>query len=94
MKKFFYICLVLRTIVFVVLILSGCNLAASAKKSQVDVEIPDEWIQLKTDDFSIYLPDSWEGRSAQELATIIKTQLQITPTETTNSDNKPLLVFL
>jgi hypothetical protein len=93
MKKVFYSCLILLTILSVVLILSGCNLGKSTEKSQTAIEIPEGWIQLKTDDFSIYLPDSWGGGSAQELATIIGTQLQITPTETVNSDNKTLLVF-
>jgi hypothetical protein len=93
MKKFFYGCLILLTILSVVLILSGCNLGKSTEKSQASIKIPDAWLQLKSDDFSIYLPDSWEGGSAQELATIIATQIQITPPEATNSDKKSLLVF-
>jgi len=93
MKKVFYGCLILSAILSVVLILSGCNLATSTEESQAAIEIPDGWIQLKEDDFSIYLPDGWEGGSAQELASIINTQLQTTPTETANPDNKSLLVF-
>lgn len=92
MKKFFYGCLMLSAILSIVLILPGCNLVTSTEKSQTVIEIPNGWVQLKTDDFSIYLPDSWEGGSAQELATIINTQVETTPTETI-SDNKPLLVF-
>jgi hypothetical protein len=95
MKKFFYGCLVLLNILFIVLILSGCNLIniESPQKSQSGIEIPDGWIQLKTDDFSIYLPDSWEGGNAQEFDTLINEQFEITPTETANPDNKLLLVF-
>ena len=93
MKKVFYGCLILSAILSVVLILSGCNLATSTKESQAVIEIPNGWIQLKTDDFSIYLPDGWEGGSAKEFATIVNEQFEITPTETANSDNKPLLVF-
>jgi len=93
MKKVFYGCLILSAILSVVLILSGCNLATSTEESQAVIEIPDGWIQLKTDDFSIYLPDGWEGGSAQEFATIVNKQFGITPTETANPDNKPLLVF-
>jgi hypothetical protein len=93
MKKFFYGCLILLSIFFIVLILSGCNIAASTGKSQEAIEIPDGWIQLKTDDLSIYLPDSWEGGNAQEFASIINTQFEITSTEAANPDNKPLLVF-
>ena len=93
MKKVFYGCLILSAILSVVLILSGCNLATSTKESQAVIEIPNGWIQLKTDDFSIYLPDNWEGGSAQEFASTINTLFEITPIETVNSDNKPLLVF-
>ena len=93
MKKFFYGYLILSTILSIFLIFSGCNPVASTEKSQAVIEIPDGWIQLKTDDFSICLPDSWEGGNAQELASIINTQLGTTPTETTDSNNKSLLVF-
>jgi hypothetical protein len=93
MKKVFYGCLILLTISSIVLILSGCKLAASTESSLVYVEIPDGWTQLKTDDFSIYLPDNWEGGSAQEFVSMVNGQFEITPTEIKNSDNKPLLVF-
>jgi len=93
MKKFFYGCLILSTILSIVLILPGCNLVTSTEKSQTDIEIPDGWIQLKTDDFSIYLPDGWEGGSAKDFASIINTQFEVATTETAVSINKPLLVF-
>ena len=95
MKKSFYGCLILLTVLSIFIILKGCNLVniKSSEKSQTSIDMPDWWINLKADDFSIYLPDSWEGGGAQELASIIATQLQITPTETTNSDNKSLFVF-
>jgi len=94
MKKFFYGCLIVFSIFFIAVQLIGCDIAniKSLASSQISVEIPDGWIKLKEDDFSIYLPDGWEGGSAQELASIINTQLQTTPTET-NPDNKSLLVF-
>ena len=95
MKKFFYGCLMLSAILSIVLTLPGCNLVniKTSEKSQAVIEIPNGWLQLKTDDFSIYLPDGWKGGSAQEFASIVNEQFEITPTETTNSDNKPLLVF-
>jgi len=93
MKKFFYGCLILSIILSIVLIFSGCKPVASTEKSGAVIEIPDGWKQLKTDDFSISLPDSWKGGNAQELASIINTQLGTIPTETTNPDNSPLLVF-
>jgi len=95
MKKFFYGCLMLSAILSIVLILPGCNLVniKTSEKSQAVIEIPNGWLQLKTDDFSIYLPDGWEGGNAQEFASMVNGQLEITPTETAISDNKPLLVF-
>ena len=95
MKKFFYGCLILSAILSIVLILSGCNLVniKTAEKSQADIEIPDGWLQLKTDDFSIYLPGTWKGGSAQELASIIDSQSKTTPTEATNPGDKSFLVF-
>jgi len=93
MKKLFYGYLILSAILSIVLILSGCNLVTSTEKSQANIEIPDGWIQLKTDNFSIYLPKSWKGGNAQEFASMVNTQFEITPTETANPDNKPLLVF-
>jgi hypothetical protein len=93
MKKFFYGCLIISTILAIALILSGCNSSTSTEESHTAIEIPDGWVKFKTDDFSIYLPDSWEGGSAKDFATLINTQLGTTPAETANPDNKSLLVF-
>lgn len=95
MKRFFYGCLIVLFIFSIAVQLTGCNMAniKSLETSQANIEIPDGWVQLKGEEFSIYLPSSWKGGSRQEIISIIENSNETVPTETSSPDesNKPLL---